>query len=373
MTKILNIISDTNIGGAGHATINYLKAMDKREFSAAVVLPQGSLLKPKIDELGIETIEIDAMADKSFDRVAIAILEGIISMQSPDIVHTHGSLSGRIAAKNCGKAVVFTRHSAFPFPARIRYSPLRFIFKYLYEKFSDRIIAISPAGADILKSIGVSSAKIDVMLNGCEPLSRANDLRCEELRESLGISEGDFVLGIIARIEDYKGHLGILEAMGILKARGKNPKLIIAGTGSFEDTVRERARELGLCENVIFTGFVTDVALYMSILDAQLNASYISEASSVSIAEGLSLGVCCIASDCSGNPYMVSEGKSGLLFPPRDAAALAERILQLMEDEGLHSALCSGARREYEERFTLENYAHTIENIYRKALAEKEV
>ena len=373
MTKILNIISDTNIGGAGHATINYLKAMDKSEFSAAVVLPSGSLLKPKIEALGISVIEISAMADKSFDRAAISMLEAVISEQNPDIVHTHGSLSGRIAAKNCGKTVVFTRHSAFPFPSRIRKTPLRLLYKWLYEKFSDRIIAISPAGAELLTGIGVSPRKIDTMLNGCEPLQKSGAAPCAVLREALGISGSDFVLGIIARIEDYKGHLDILEAMSILRSQGENPKLIIAGSGSFEDEVRARAAELRLCENVIFTGFISDVALYMSILDVQLNASYISEASSVSIAEGLSLGVPCIASDCSGNPFMVTDGKSGLLFPPQNAQALAERILQLMKDPALLSALGAGAKREYEERFTLEKYARTIEDIYRKALAEKEV
>lgn len=373
MIKILNIISDTNIGGAGHATLNYLKAMDRTRFSACVVLPAGSLLKPRVEALDVPVIEIEAMADKSFDRAAISILRGVIEREDPDIVHTHGSLSGRIAGKKCEKTVIFTRHSAFPFPGYIRKTPLKLVYKYLYEHYSDRIIAISPAGAKILIDGGISTSIIDIMMNGCEPLKRSGADECEKLKAALGIAPGDFVLGIVARIEEYKGHLDILDALKLLRDREKPVKLIIAGTGGFEEAVKSRANELGLIKYVIFTGFISGVAPYMSVMDVQLNASYISETSSLSILEGMSIALPAIVSDCSGNPYVIDDEKSGLLFPPRDSKALSECVLRLMEDPALLKKLGEGAKQAYEERFTLDAYARNIENIYRKSLREKEV
>ena len=119
MIKVLNIISDSNIGGAGKCVLNFLKYYDRKKFAVKVVVPRGSLLKPEIEKLGTKVIEADGITDKSFDLKAVKNLRKIISRSNPDIVHTHGSLSGRIAAKLCGKKIIYTRHSVFPVSRRI--------------------------------------------------------------------------------------------------------------------------------------------------------------------------------------------------------------------------------------------------------------
>ena len=110
MIKVLNIISDTNIGGAGRVLLNYAKYRDREKFDMSVILPSGSMLTQPLRQLSAEVYEIDAMADRSFDREAVGMLKELIRKIDPDIVHTHGSLSGRIAARACGKKIVYTRH-----------------------------------------------------------------------------------------------------------------------------------------------------------------------------------------------------------------------------------------------------------------------
>ncbi len=369
MIDILNIISDTNIGGAGRAVLNYLQYMDRTAFSAKVVVPKGSLLIGPVRSLEVPVIEIDAMADKSYDRTAIRKLMGIVSREDPDVVHTHGSLSGRIAGKRCGKKVVFTRHSAFPFPSYVCKTPLRLVYKYLYEHYSDRIIAISPAGAKLMTDAGISSKKISVMMNGVSPVQR-DQCKAEALKKRYGIQDGDFVIGILARIEEYKGHMDVLETLRILRERGRQVKLIIAGTGAFETQVRQRTRELDLDDLVIFTGFVEDVSQVLSAMDLQVNASYVSETSSLSLLEGMSMGLPMAAADCCGNPWIVDQGISGYLFPPRDAEALADIVEKLMDDRELLKRLGQGALKTYNERFTGQIYAKILEDIYRDVLTD---
>ncbi len=369
MINVLNIISDTNIGGAGRAVLNYLKFMDRENFGASVVMPVGSCLREPVEALGVKAVEIDAMADKSFDKDALGKLKRIIGTEDPDIVHTHGSLSGRIAGKRCGKKVVFTRHSAFPFPSYVRKTPLRLVYKYLYEHYSDRIIAISPAGAKLMTDAGISEEKISVMMNGVSPVERASSERIRELKAQYGIGNGDFVIGILARIEEYKGHIYVLEALRLLRDQGRKVKLIIAGTGGFEGQVREHASELGVDRDTVFTGFVSDVSGVLSLMDLQVNASYISETSSLSLLEGMSMGLPMAASDCCGNPWIVDDGISGFLFPPKDAAALADIIDRVVSDRDLLKRLGEGALAAYKERFTGQIYAKELENIYRGLLA----
>ena len=109
MIRVLNIISDTNIGGAGRVLLNYLRYSDRAQFETWVALPRNSLLKPLLEEAGARVLEVDGIADRSFDRGDVKTLKGLIAWERPDLVHTHGCLSGRIAARQCGIPAVYSR------------------------------------------------------------------------------------------------------------------------------------------------------------------------------------------------------------------------------------------------------------------------
>ena len=90
MIRVLNIISDTNIGGAGRVLLNYLRYTDRGRFETLVALPRGSLLGPVLEEAGGRVLEVDGIADRSFDRGDIKLLRELIRRERPDLVHTHG-------------------------------------------------------------------------------------------------------------------------------------------------------------------------------------------------------------------------------------------------------------------------------------------
>jgi glycosyltransferase involved in cell wall biosynthesis len=368
MVKVLNVISDSNIGGAGRVLLNYLKYHDKSKFDASVCLPEGSLLVPPLKDAGAAVYELPISAAKSFDWKDVKTIKALIKKVDPDIVHTHGSLSGRIAARKCQKSVIFTRHSVFPPGLFLRSGPGKLLNKIINEHYADRIIAVSIAAKENLTDTGISAGLIDVVMNGVEPLSRADDAVCAALRRQFGISGGDFVCGILARIEPYKGHLIILEAARALKDEGRPLKVLIAGTGAYENEVRRRTQELDLNDTVVFSGFIRDVAPFLSILDVQLNASYGTEATSLSLLEGMSIGLPAVVSDYGGNPYVVENEKNGLLFHSRDSAGLAGCIRRLMDDPGLLSLLRENAVEAYNTRFTGRIFAQNIESVYMKML-----
>lgn len=99
MIRVLNVISDTNIGGAGRVILNYLRYSDRDRFETWAALPRGSLLKPPLEEAGAQVIEVEGMADRSYHREDVKGLQALMGERRPDLVHTHGCLSGRIAAK----------------------------------------------------------------------------------------------------------------------------------------------------------------------------------------------------------------------------------------------------------------------------------
>lgn len=371
MVKVLNIISDTNIGGAGRVLLNYMASADRERFDVSVAMPRGSLLKAPLEELGTKVYEVDGLTDRSYHKDDVRELMTLIDEVQPHIVHTHGALSGRIAGRRCGKIVIYTRHSAFPVPAKLKYPPGRWVNKWVNEHYSDHIIAVSPAAAENLTDAGISPKRITIMMNGVTPVARKDETACAALREQWGVKENCFIMGILARIEPYKGHLHILEAMRRLADQGRNVQLLIAGIGDFEPELREHTARLGLEDQVRFLGFQTDVAGFLSVLDLQLNASYGTETSSLSILEGLSMGLPAVVSTYGGNPWLIDDGQDGLLFENRNSEHLAQCIARLMDEPDTLKTMSQRAVEIFDQRFTAKIFAQNIEKVYDTAMEGK--
>lgn len=105
MNTILQVISDTNIGGGGRSLLNYLSCQDRSQFQSQVVLPRGSALKGPVEALGVPVHEIDAMADRSMDLSAVAPLRPGSSgrwtriWSTPTVPCPHGWLPGCAAKR----------------------------------------------------------------------------------------------------------------------------------------------------------------------------------------------------------------------------------------------------------------------------------
>ena len=232
VAKILNIISDTNIGGAGRSLLNYLAFCDRERFPSEVVLPRGSALKPEIEKLGVPVHEIDAMADKSMDPGAIAPLRRVIRKVNPDLIHAHGSMAGRIAARLSGKKVIYTKHCAFD-PTGLRAgAAARAIVRVQDALLSDGVIAIGPSAKTTLMREGIPAHKIHELFNGVAPLRVPSDEERRAARARFGLQPDDFVAGMLARIESYKGQEYLIEAAKILLSRGKKLRILLVGEGS---------------------------------------------------------------------------------------------------------------------------------------------
>ena len=239
MTRVLHILTDSNIGGAGRYLINYLRSRNREQFDVSVVLPAGSRLLPEVRAMEVPVFEAEGIADRSLSLPAVAGLKKLLREQKPDLVHTHGSFSGRIAAKQCRIPVIYTRHSAFPVPSYLKKGPAHRLYSALDRRYADHVIAVSPAAADNLRELGVPEDRITVMMNGAPALEPLTPAQKAAVREALGIPEGLFTAGIFARLEPYKGHTLLLSAARALKDEGRDFRILIGGSGSRESALRE--------------------------------------------------------------------------------------------------------------------------------------
>lgn len=368
MYKIIEVSSDTNIGGAGKCLLTLLENFDYDKFAVKVVLPKNSLLKPHIDAMKIEVIEVEGIADKSLDLKGIQELKKVFKEEKPDLVHTHASMSARIAARQTGAKVIYTRHSVFPPSKKISQGPGKVINGIINNSLADGIIAVAEAAKENLTDTGINEKKIRVILNGVDGLKPIAEFEKLALRKRFGVRLGEKVISIVARLEDIKGHEYFIEAAKELLDKGIKARFFIAGTGSYEKALEEKVNALGLKDKVIFTGFISDVDKLMSITDIQVNASYGTEATSLALLEGMSIGVPAVVSDFGGNPGVISNGVNGLVVPKQNSKALAEGVEKLLTDTQLYKKMKSESVRVFNETFTAKAMTKNTENYYLEVL-----
>ena len=361
--KILHIITDTNIGGAGTHLLTLLDAIDRKIFTLDAVLPKGSKLITELANRDVNYITADNIAEKSFSHSGCHELVSLIKDIRPDIVHTHASFSGRIAARLCKRPIIYTRHSVFEPPPKTTRFPLKNIMGLTNRIFSDKIIAVSPAAKENLIRQGTPRELIKVIFNGVPPTKQYSAAEKTALRHKYNISEESFVISHIARLDDIKGHDYTLDAAKMWQ-NDLSIICVIAGSGPMETHLRKRIKNEAI-KNVIMPGFVQPIGDLLNITDLQINASYGSEATSYALLEGMSLGIPMVVSDFGGNPFVVTNMKNGLLFPQKDGKALGEAVLKIKNDRGLYHQLSQEASEEYNKRFRADIMAREIEKLYR--------
>ncbi len=368
MIKVLHVISDTGIGGAGVLLCHLLSEFDRTTLDLSVALPRGSHLARRIRALGIRVTELTFGADRSADLRAVPELCRLLRSEKPDILHTHSALYARLAGFFCRVPVLInTRHCA---DMKEHPSPLLRPFLRSFERLTG---SITVATADYVKEVlvrrGVPSEKICVIHNGSRPLAVLTEEQKTATRRKYGLSPSDFVVGMVARLETGKGHETFLRAAKLCAKQHPRIRFIIVGDGSQAKLLHQLSNRLGLANRIIFTGFLSDVTPIMNILHLNVNCSERSETSSLALSEGMSLGVVPVVSTCGGNAHMVGNGQCGILFPPGDELALSQAILSLERDRPRLAALSEQCLLRFRQHFTAQAMTQRVEMLYRR-LAE---
>lgn len=364
MIKVTEVSSDSNIGGAGKCILTFLKTYDRDKFDVCVILPKGSLLKPEAEALGVKVYEAENLAEKSLSFSAVSGLKKLFKKIKPDVVHTHASMSARLAAKQCKIPVVYTRHSVFPPSPVISKGIGKLINGFVNNHTADKIIAVAEAAKDNLTATGVDESKIDVVLNGVDALIKYDDDKITKIKEEYSIKADEKIAVMAARLTEVKGHKYFVEAARILKSRGLNFKFLIAGTGDTEEAIREQIKSENLEDRVKLLGFVSDMEPLMNVMDVQVNCSFGTEATSLALLEGMSLGKPAVVTDFGGNPGVIKDGENGYLIPTHNSELLADRLEVLFKDKVIYDKISDSAIKIYNKTFTSQANTKAIEKIY---------
>ena len=230
---------------------------------------------------------------------------------------------------------------------------------------ADGLVAISAFVARSLTAAGLSPAKVRVVLN-------AIDLRLwdptrdrAEARQRLALAEESLVIACVGRIFRGKGQEALVRAMPTVLRQAAQARLLIvggddrvanAGGGSHADELKTLVSDLGIGHAVSFIGHVRDIAGVLAACDIFALPSF-EEPFGLVYLEAMAMRRPVVALLSGGAPEVVEDGRSGILVPERDDAALAAALSALIRDPALRARLGAEGRVQVETKFTPERLA----------------
>lgn len=375
--KVLHVITDTNIGGAGRYLLYLLPQPAFRDVDIAVACPDGEL-SVRLEAAGIRRPNISGR-DISFSPRLTRELAALVKAEKPDIVHTHGSLSGRLAARMRKIPVVYTKHGQVRTPDRrgiasSQAGPFtRLVNRVATRVLADRVIAVSDRVRKELEDSGIQPSMITVIPNGID-LSpyRQKAKRTSKAKAADADAQGkrSFLIGTVARLSPEKGIDTLLDAAKIVVTSYPSARFVIAGTGPLERELAQKVRDLRLENCVRMAGFVDNVPGLFSGLDLYVLPSD-TEGIPLALLEAMAAGLPVVATRVGGVPEVVVDGVTGFLVPPRQPKALAQAIVRLLVDPDLAKSMGASGRERAESMFDARVTAERTVQVYRDVLASK--
>ncbi len=285
------------------------------------------------------------------------------------VIHAHwwlpGGFIGALASLLTRRPLVITTHGTdVEMLRRTRWAqPLaRFTFGR-----ARRVTCGSTYLREQLVSLGVvDAARVAVIPM---PVNANFRFRSADLRFKSEIRNLKSVL-TVARLSAQKSIDTLIEAVALLHERGVDARLRVIGEGKKRGALEAQAAKLGLRDKVEFLGQRPQKELprYYGECDVFVLPS-IREGMGLVLAEALLCGAPVIAADSGGVTDIVRDGETGLLFPERDAKALADAIQRMMSDRALAERLAATGRAFVSERFTQERVTGEFIRIYDEAVA----
>lgn len=301
-----------------------------------------------------------------FNKKFYKLFEEIIKSKSIDLIHTNNQpnrdfLLIKIASKYNKPVVSHIRSSnTYGFSSRksnfcnthtrafITYS------SFLKKIWSDKKLEINKINV-ISNTVEVLSEKD--LIKAAEPIDTISDLSCTKI-------------GLVGRIIPERGHLFALDTLHNLKSRGNDVRLYIIGDHrgfeSYFQKVQDKVSELGLVNDVIFTGFVNNPYQFIFNMDI-LFLPYTIEPFGRTLLESWQLKTPVVLSDLGHINDVVEHCENGMLYKFQNIESSVNCIESIINDSDLQKKLIRKGYKMFYDGYTPQNYANKIQAVYRKA------
>lgn len=375
--KALDILQITpvfppHIGGLEKCAYNLSKHLVKLGHKVIVYTTELPQSKPFEIMEGIVVHRVPTLLNML--NVPVAFYFDVLK-EDADILHFHippptGALSSILLRKIKQKPVVLTYHAD-----TIGNGFIQRVMAKLYNIVQNEIILKNvtmitvPSSLYRMKLIGqgVDADRIEVISNGIEPFRFSTNPEATHLREKYGLQDRKIVL-FVGRLENSKGVKYLIETIPQLAEEIDDIKIIMVGDGRLRRELGGLAHDLGVEDNILFTGYLIGEELntMYDVADVFVLPS-LYEVFPLALLEAMAHGKPAVVTDIAGTRELVRDGHNGLLVEPGSSRKLASAITRLLQDNKLAGKIGEKGRQT-SISFSWERVASEMVHVYEKAM-----
>ena len=328
--RVMFLSTSMGMGGADKQLLSAAQLMHAQGHDVCIVsLTELGPMGLEARSQGIRTESLDMRRGVPDPRGLIRLIR-LVRAWKPDVLHSH-----MVHANLMARAVrLFARVPVIVSTIHNIYEggPLWMAAYRVSNGLVDHMTIISEAAADRFVKEGIVPRELLTCVpNGVdtERFRQVAPGTREALRSSIGVDDR-FVWLAVGRFEIAKDYPNMLHAFAQVCQRDSNAVLLLVGHGSLQQETESLAQSLGLGDRIRFLGVRSDVPEVMAAADGYVMSSAW-EGMPIALLEAGAAGLPIVATRVGGNHEVVRDGESGFLVPPRDAEALGQAMLRLME------------------------------------------
>jgi len=358
--SILHTESSCGWGGQEIRIITESEGMIKRGHRVHIVCCENSNIYNDALKRGIP---VTALAIERKKIPAVFLLRNWLKQNPFDIINTHSSTDSWLVAlatrfmKNAPK-IVRTRHVSAPVP-------LNFATRWLYTSASDYIVTTGEKlKQTLINHNKYPENKITSVPTGIDDTRFIPAKNPQEIKATLKIPKDKFIIGILATIRSWKGHVYLIEALA--KLNRPDIHLLIVGDGPSRFVIEDALQKYQLNEQTTLCGNQDNVVPWLQSMDLFVLPSYANEGVPQGILQAMFCQLPVISTTVGSITEAVIHEETGLIVQPKNIQQLSEAILLLYENDELRNRYASNARKHVQHVFTADKMIDKMEAIFIK-------
>ncbi len=366
--KVMYLINSFSLAGAEKLVYGIAKRMDKNKFDVFVcaigegVDGMGSEIRKDLESYRVKTLSIEKIAHKQKLNTILKLVH-ILHSNRIHILHTNcpsPDFYGKVAGFLASTPYIFTTiHNTEG------YNPLKEKFLSL---LTTKYIAISESvKAYAVNKLKIPLDRIEVIYNGVdlEDFFNVSVERNSKLKELMNRGSCK-VITSVGRVSKQKGYIYLVEAAKVVLQKFPDTYFYIAGSTNLDvDLVKklnEKLKDYGIESHFVFGGVRKDIPEVLAVSDVFVLPS-LWEGFPTVLIEAMASGTPVVTTDVGSNKEIIIDGKNGFIVPPKDANALAERIISLLSNQKLSKRM-GELGRETVKKFSISNTKDKYEELY---------
>ncbi len=355
--RVLLAITRLELGGAQRVVLHTARELDRAVFAVALAWGPGDILDdeaaavPDLERFPIPTL-VRPIAPFS-DLRALGSLRSAIRSFRPQVVHTHSSkagILGRLAARLEKVPAVHTVHG-FGFTP-LQSAPKRALFKAaekLMARCTDQFVTVSEADRSLGVEMGLFDPERTRVIRAAIDLDRFRTTGDgAAARQRLGVPEGRPLVTQIGNFKPQKAPLDFVRVAAAVSERQPTTWFVMVGDGPLRQAAEDLARELGVADRMVFSGWWDDVPGLLAATTVSVLTSR-HEGLPCSVVESLAAGVPVVATAVDGTVEVVHPDENGYLAAAGEIEKLADGICRVLEDPELRKRMGTAAREGLED------------------------